>query len=110
MNKSNGIFDADAATRKKLKLSSRRKNNMTDEILQIFEIAEREYNKTSLTIDEITIAYYNMFTVAKGSPQRDKKAITMKLFLMKGETKNDGIIVRNNDGTYSLRSQSAKTI
>ena len=98
------IFEADNATRKRLKIDAKTHKNMTDEILEIFKKAKYEYGKDILTVDEITIAYYNMFTEPNNLPERDKKAITLKLFYMKGGKNNDGVIELVGKGRYKLRS------
>ncbi len=100
------IFETTKEIQKKLNVKMKSERNMTEEILEIFRIAEEKYGKTELTVDEITIAYYNMFTEAKGAPIRDKKAISMKLFLMKGGTEDNGILETTSKGVYRLRKHA----
>lgn len=67
--------------------TGRRSTTINDEILEIFRRAKNEYNKTELSINEITAAYYNIFTVGRKQKERNRKDITNRLFLMKTSTK-----------------------
>lgn len=102
------IFETTKEVQKKLNVKVKTERNMTEEILEIFRIAEEKYGKTELTVDEITIAYYNMFTETKGAPVRNKKAISMKLFLMKGGADDNGILETSSKGVYRIRKKTAK--
>lgn len=97
------IFETSKEVQRQLNVKVKLERNMTEEILEIFRIAEDKYGKTELTVDEITIAYYNMFTEAKGAPVRNKKAISMKLFLMKGGADDNGILETTSKGIYRIR-------
>ena len=99
------IFEVSKEVEKKLKIKVRAERNMTKEILEIFRVAKDEFNKDELTVDEITAAYYNMFTKKNGTHPRDKKAISMKLFLMKGGTKDDGVLETTAKGVYRIRKE-----
>lgn len=101
------VFEVSKDIQKKLKIKVGIERNMTKEILEIFRVAKSEFNKEELTVDEITAAYYNMFTEKSGAPIRDKKAISMKLFLMKGGTKDDGILESVSKGVYRIRKESS---
>lgn len=58
---------------------------MTDEVMQIFYAAQKA-GKETLTLDEITAVYYNLFTKQdKTKKIKIKKEITLKLFNMKGQ-------------------------
>lgn len=91
------------------KNNGEKKPNMTDEILQIFTEAEK-IGKTQLTLDEITIAYYNMFTKKHnektGSQDfKNKKDIALKLFYMRKIKNADKIVdlVPRQRGLYYLK-------
>lgn len=101
------IFETTKEIQKKLNVKVKAERNMTEEILEIFRVAKDKFNKTELTVDEITIAYYNMFTEPNGAPVRNKKAISMKLFLMKGGTEDNGILETTSKGVYRIRKQDA---
>lgn len=105
----NNIFEASKEVQRQLNVKVKLERNMTEEILEIFQVAKSKFNKTELTIDEITIAYYNMFTESNKAPIRNKKAISMKLFLMKGGTKDNGILEAVGKGVYRIRKQPQNT-
>ena len=80
------------------------RHNMTDGILKIFYMAERDLGKPVLSVDDIVAAYYNMYTVTKiDKKERNKKAIIMRLFLMKGGTADNGILENVQKGMYRVR-------
>lgn len=104
------MFTVDKATQEKLGIKQKSKrHNMTDGILRIFYMAERDLKKQALTVDEIVAAYYNMYTVTRIDPkERDKKAIIMKLFLMKGGTADNGILETIQKGVYRIRKSKSQ--
>lgn len=104
------IFSVDKATQEKLGIKQKSKrHNMTDGILRIFYMAERDLKRQVLTVDEIVAAYYNMYTVTGIDPkERDKKAIIMKLFLMKGGTADNGILETTQKGVYRIRKSKSQ--
>jgi hypothetical protein len=107
MTQTDEIFNLDDKTKEKLQLTTKFQRNMTSEILEIFKTVKKRLGKTELSVDEITAAYYNMFTRNFGTPLRNKKAIIMKLFLMKGgkDGKNGELeAVEGKKGVYRLRS------
>jgi len=99
------VFEASKEIQSKLNVKVKLERNMTEEILEIFRVAKEQFQKEELTVDEITIAYYNMFTEPNGAPLRNKKAISMKLFLMKGGTADNGILETISKGVYRIRKQ-----
>ncbi len=102
MEKTAGTFDITEDMEAILRVSPSYPRNMTKQILKIFEVAEKELGKNKLTVNEITAAYYNLFSSKKLAPVRDKKAITLKLFLMKGGKKNNGILERVGNGRIGI--------
>ena len=66
----------------------RRKLNITDKILYVFYTGAK-HNKHQLTLDEITIAYYNLFHKSEGKT-RSKKEIALKLYNMRGAPDRHG--------------------
>ena len=46
---------------------------------------------------------YNIFTEKKGRPKKNKKAIIMRLFLLKGGKENNGLIKTDGKGVYMVR-------
>ena len=64
-----------------------------------------------LTLDEITAAYYNLITKeTPGAKIKTKKDIALKLFMMRGQKKNNGKIelVPGSRGLYRLRSKDTE--
>ncbi len=83
-----------------------KKRTMTDDILNIFTLALMQEKKEYLTLDEVTAAYHNLVT--KQTPNakiKTKKEIALKLFMMRGKTKNNGSIelVPGTRGVYRLK-------
>lgn len=108
MNTNENIFIVeDSVAKEKLGLSNTsKKKNMTDEVMQIFYAAQSA-GKETLTLDEITAAYYNLFTKQdKTKKIKTKKEIALKLFNMKGKKDNNGLIelVPGSKGVYRLRN------
>ena len=66
------IFETTKEIQKKLNVKMKSERNMTEEILEIFRIAEEKYGKTELTVDEITIAYYNKISRVRSFPKYPK--------------------------------------
>lgn len=87
----------------RLNINVSRSTRIDDEILEIFDRAEREFGKKKLNIDEITAAYYNLFTLGQGKPEKNKKAITNRLFLMKGGTDDNGVLEALGKGVFRIR-------
>lgn len=77
------------------------------EILYIFWLAAYKFGKEKLTADEITAAHYKLIT--KGKNPKTKKAIIMRLFLLKGGKKNDGLIQTDSKGVYMIRKPETET-
>lgn len=107
------IFYATDETKKELKLEN--KQCMEDNIKSIFVLARMEKSsKTELTLEEITIAYYNLITKpekeanpGKKIPVKTKKDIAQKLFMMRQDKKNVKAtieLVPGVRGTYRLKS------
>ena len=108
-NESNSIFYITPEEQKKLHISSKpKKTTMTDDILNIFTVAKIQNPlKNELTLDEITAAYYNLITKeTPGAKIKTKKDIALKLFMMRGQKKNNGKIelVPGSRGLYRLRA------
>lgn len=100
-------------TVKKSHISSKpKKATMTDDILNIFVVAQTQNPlKKELTLDEITAAYYNLVTKeTPGAKIKTKKDIALKLFMMRGQKKNNGKIelVPGSRGLYRLRSKDTE--
>lgn len=102
----------DSETQKALGIKKTRpKLNITDKILYIFYIGTKQ-NKHALTLDQITIAYYNLFHESEGKT-RSKKEIALKLYNMRGAPKRDGTpttktvwieLAPGKRGAYKLKS------
>ena len=110
-NESNSIFFVTAEEQAKLHISAKpKKQTMTDEIIHIFTVAKMmDEHKNELTLDEITAAYYNMVTKqTPGVKLKTKKDIALKLFMMRGQKKNNGVIelVPGKRGTYRLKKSA----
>lgn len=108
MKENEKIFNLDVAVAKALGMKPPCPRNMDNEILKIFEIAETETGKTELSVDEITSAYYNLYTAKQLAPLRSKKTITLKLFKMKGGRDNDGVLESTRRGYYRIRQHNNK--
>ena len=102
------MFRVTAEVQKRLNINGRRSTRIDDEILEIFDQAKKEFGKTELTIDEITAAYYNLFTLGKGKKEKNKKAITNRLFIMKGGTDDDGVLEALGKGVFRIRPAQKK--
>ena len=110
-NESNSIFFVTAEEQAKLHISAKqKKQTMTDDIINIFMTAKMlNEHKNELTLDEITAAYYNMVTKqTPGAKLKTKKDIALKLFMMRGQKKNNGVIelVPGKRGTYRLKKSA----
>jgi hypothetical protein len=110
-NESNSIFFVTAEEQAKLHISAKqKKQTMTDDIINIFITAKMlNEHKNELTLDEITAAYYNMVTKqTPGAKLKTKKDIALKLFMMRGQKKNNGVIelVPGKRGTYRLKKSA----
>ena len=110
-NESNSIFFVTAEEQAKLHISAKqKKQTMNDDIINIFITAKMQNeHKNELTLDEITAAYYNMFTKqTPGAKLKTKKDIALKLFMMRGQKKNNGVIelVPGKRGTYRLKKSA----
>lgn len=97
------MFRVPEDIQKKLNINGKRSTRIDDEILEIFYQAEKEFGKKQLTIDEITAAYYNLFTLGEGKKEKNKKAITNRLFLMKGGKEDNGVLEALGRGIFRIR-------
>ena len=99
----------DENIREKLGLDKKTKaRNMTDEMLNLFKAA-KDSGHTALSLDEITAAYYNMFTKPNGTKLKTKKDIAQKLFYMrkKPTTAETVELVPGTRGMYRLKPQQS---
>lgn len=97
------IFQVPPDIQEKLNINANRSSRIDDEILEIFYRAEKEFGKQKLNIDEITAAYYNLFTLGQGKKEKNKKAITNRLFIMKGGTDDNGVLEALGKGVFRIR-------
>ena len=95
------IFSVPEDVQKRLNIGCR-SMSVEDEILEIFRQAA-ELDKNELSIDEVTAAYYNLFTLGRGRKEKNKKVITNRLFLMKGGTKDNGVLESLGKGVFRIR-------
>ena len=96
---------ADENIKKELGLTSKpRAMTMSDEIMQIFKEA-KDAGHTELSLNEITAAYYNMFTKPNNGPLKKKNRIAQQLFNMrkKQAAKYDIEIVSGKQGVYRFK-------
>lgn len=101
------MADALGVSMKSLAMTGR----MTPNILNIFYLAKKN-GKTELSLDEITVAYYNLYTKPEKlqHPDKDikiktKNDIAVKLFNLRGTKQRPGYIelVPGTRGLYRLR-------
>lgn len=118
LNDSESMFVVDAKVADELGVSLRSmvtKGAMTPNIMNIFYRA-KEIGKTELSLDEITVAYYNMYT----KPEKDKgievkvktkNDIAVKLFSMRGNKKRPGFIelVPGTRGLYRIKENTEQS-
>ena len=96
---------ADENIKKELGLTSKpRAMTMSDEIMCIFKEA-KEAGRTELSLNEITAAYYNMFTKPNNGSLKKKNRIAQQLFNMrkKQASKYDVEMIPGKQGRYRLR-------
>ena len=100
------IFMVSDELKEKLKIKTKHKETDKDRVLKIFWEAKR-MGKTELSIDEVTAAYYNLYTAkAKGNAKekiKDKKTITFLLCVLKGRKKDNGELESAGRGMFRLR-------
>lgn len=93
----------DDAIKKALELSGKkRKITMSDEIMEIFKAA-RAAGQNELTLNDITAAYYNMFTKPNNGPLKAKHRISQQLFNMQQSGKYGIEKVPGKPGVYRLK-------
>lgn len=97
------IFQLKTKQRSELGIKNTKIGKVDSDILYIFWLSEEKMHRPSLTTDDIVAAYYNIFTEGKGLPKKNKKAIVMRLFLLKGGKENDGLIKTDGKGVYMVR-------
>lgn len=103
---STDIFKLDADKRSDIGLKITKIGKTDSDILYIFWLSEEKMHRPCLTADEIVAAYYNIFTERMGRPKKNKKAIVMRLFLLKGGKENDGLIKTDGKGIYMVRKST----
>ena len=64
------MFRVPQDVQERLNINASRSSRIDDEILEIFHQAEKEFGKQKLNIDEITAAYYNLFTLGQGKKEK----------------------------------------
>lgn len=95
------IFSVNKAEKKALGIINKR-DMMSKNILEIFKKArEIDPKKTELTLDEITMAYYNLYTKVEGGSIKVKKNMTQKLYIMRQVDKSIEL-VPGTRGKYRL--------
>lgn len=100
------IFMVSDEIEKELKIKTERKETDKDRIIKIF-MEGKKMGKTELSINEVTAAYYNLYTAKeKGKKKiKDKKTITFLLCVLKGRSKDNGILARGEKrGMFKLRA------
>ena len=91
-------------TEKPISVSGLSRINPTDlDILYVFWLSENVFKKTELTTDEIYAGYYNIFIKGKHKPIKTQKFIVMRLFVLKGEKNNNGLLETPSKGIYKIR-------
>ena len=105
------IFNLQESKRSELGIKNTKIGKVDSDILYIFWLSEEKLKRQkTLTTDDIVAAYYNIFTEDKGRPKKNKKAIVMRLFLLKGGKENDCLIKTDGKGVYVVRkSDELKT-
>lgn len=115
LSDSESMFIIDETTADELGVSLKSmvtKGAMAPNIMNIFYKAKK-IGKTELSLDEITVAYYNMYT----KPEKDrgievkiktKNDIAVKLFAMRGNKKHPGVIelVPGTRGLYRIKENN----
>ena len=98
------IFTVSDELKEKLKIKTKHKETDTDRVLKIFWEAKR-MGKTVLSINEVTAAYYNLYTAKekKNKKIKDKKTITFLLCDLKGRSKDNGALKSAGRGKFKLR-------
>ena len=98
------IFNLTEVQRSDVGIKISKIGKVDSEILCIFWLNEQKLKtEKPLTVDDIVGAYYNIFTEKKGRPKKNKKAIIMRLFLLKGGKENNGLIKTDGKGVYMVR-------
>ena len=103
-----------ATEQDKIELEINKKPSMETNIENIFLLARIEQrHEPELTLDQITIAYHNVFTKPEQNANptkkvriKTKKCIAQKLFVMRQDTDNRKAIielVKGKRGTYRLK-------
>lgn len=100
MNKS--LFSVSDDIKKKLDIHVKTKPTVRDKILRIFAEAEK-MGKTELSIEEITAAYYNLYTATGQEGIKNKKVITLFLFTLKGGKEDNGVLQSAGRGKFKIR-------
>lgn len=100
------VFMVSDKIAEELQIKKQHKETDKDRIIKIFMEAKR-MGKTELSINEVTAAYYNLYTIKeKGKKKiKDKKTITFLLCVLKGRTEDNGVLARGSKrGMFKLRS------
>ena len=97
--KEKDLFIANDKTKKSLKtlisLVKPRGITFSNELLYVFAIALKDYNKEALSINEVTIAYYNIFGKNNNAKISKRPQIGIKLYNMCNREKTPYIEVRH---------------
>ncbi len=90
--------------KKKLDIQAKKKETVQDKILKIFTDAAK-IGKKELSVNEVTAAYYNLYTSTGKEKVKNKKVITMFLYLLKGGKDDNGKIESVGRGKFRLRKK-----
>lgn len=96
------LFTVPDNVKNKLNIKIKKKETIKDKILRIFDEAAK-MGKKELSVDEITAAYYNLYSASGKESIKNKKLITLFLFTLKGGTKNNGVLESVGRGKFKLR-------
>ena len=108
--KSSSIFDltniSDIDPRLNVKLTKESEEDFASRIFNLFDIA-KQYKMESLSIDQLTTAYYNVYSSNKKDTIKTRVQIASKMYYMdyskQKNSRNANLVkVKSKNGTYTI--------